>query len=68
VTHMRTGEPFHAQHALVSLFRHEQIVNLGRHGMLKIGGGQLGIWKRQACLLLCPEIGGQGGKKAGSAR
>jgi hypothetical protein len=35
---------------------------------LRVGGGQLGIWKRKACLLSCPEIGGQGGKKAGSAR
>ena len=35
---------------------------------LRVGGGQLGIWKRKACLLTCPEIEGQGGKKAGSAR
>ena len=35
---------------------------------LRVGGGQLGIRKRKACLLTCPEIGGQGGKKAGSAR
>jgi hypothetical protein len=35
---------------------------------LRVGGGRLGIWKREACPLSCPEIGEQGGKKASSAR
>ena len=28
-----------------------------------VGGERLGIWKRKACLLSCPEIGGQGGRR-----
>jgi hypothetical protein len=30
---------------------------------LRVGGERLGIWKRKACPLSCPEIGGQGGRR-----